>query len=186
MILGQNGITIKDIRKRDRDVSLKRVPGFYYMSMHRLREKYGTYVFIAVVLFCYYGLYYQAKKNPDLYKRRMDKVKESMSKEGGHPLTLFSQQFESFVKAYYMVLSLPEKRFWIISDYLDPAILLNYYIYPKEVRMPANTQDFINMKYLTMSDAPIRHPPFEPPKNEPILYIDIEEVRILNRWDGSQ
>ena len=154
--------------------------------MRHFKEKYSFPVFIVVVVFSYYCLFYQLKKNPDSYEKRMDKITEAMSGENGHPILIFSPRFVGFAKAYSIIQSQPEERFWIISDYLDPAILLNYYIYPKEARMPAQTQDFINMKYLTRSEEPIEHPPLLPRGDEPVLYIDLDEVQLLTQWDGHR
>ncbi len=148
-----------------------------------MKRKVSYYIFIIITLVCYICLIDQLRENVDLHNKRMIRVESALMGKKGHPLLIFSHEFEPFVKAYSYIQASDAARFWIISDYLDPSILLNYYVYPKEVWMRAETQDFLNLKYLNRSDEPIIHPPLK--SQYPILYINLEEMKVMDSWNGS-
>jgi hypothetical protein len=148
-------------------------------------QKIKILLFIALILSAYYVSFHQTKKNTKYYLKLKAHAKRAYAFEIPHPL-LVSRWPEHipFAKAWKKIMGSKASRFWLIADTIDPAVNLNYFVYPKELLMSMETQNLLDMRMLARMKGPIRR--VEPKNYEKIVVIEGYSAEVINKWDGSQ
>jgi hypothetical protein len=153
-------------------------------SMDTIKGKMRAVCFVLFLLFCYYGLIYQVKRDYTYFEKKKNSIEEAYAAPIAHPLLIVNPSlFEPYVKAYDLIMKSDSSRFWLVCADLDPAIMLNYQVFPKKLIMSVETQMALNWKNLARSKESIRHIP--PERYDKVILIEEHSAELLDQWDGN-
>ncbi len=128
--------------------------------MNRKRNTTGWIILLIFMLFSYYCLVYQFKKDIRLFKKRSLKITAMNTSPLPYLGTIMKPaRAIPYQNAYAKILESPEKTFWLVTNDFSPALLLNAAVYPKEIRMSVETQTILIERMLKLTDTPILHNP---------------------------
>ena len=144
--------------------------------MKDIGKKARTLFSILIIVLVFYSLGYQMKANSKIFKKRMKRVEKGLQAPDGHPLLVANDDYTTFAKAVRAIEARPETTFWILSEYIDPAILISYYIYPKEGKMPASFQRYLYRNTYREQPQPVKIPDLQ--KSDPVVIVNFEELEI--------
>jgi hypothetical protein len=123
------------------------------------------------MVFAYFSIAYQAKKNLKLYSKLNKRINKIERYDIDESMMKFSQRPDSpFLKAYYQIMDDPGTRFWVVGDSFVQLITLNYAIYPKEIHIALETQQRLMDIILRESTEPFEHLP--PPQYDKKIIIE--------------
>lgn len=76
-----------------------------------------------------------------------------------HPLLVVEEgKFAPYAAALRAIEQSDVQTFWLIATDMDPAFSLNYFVWPKQIRMAVPTQEILNRRALGMTGEPIKRP----------------------------
>ena len=139
--------------------------------------------FVLLVVLCYFAFAYQVKRNARYYQLRTEEIRDALSGRFAHPMLILTPGYRTHARAFYYLTTHPERRYWVIDEWLDAAILLNYYVHPVELRKAVRTQKTMTRIWLSKTEEQVSHYP--PKSYEKIIYIDVKSMKVLDEWDGS-
>ena len=135
-------------------------------------KKYGTLIVLVVfVVSTYYCLKRQYDKNHSRYKKKMEVVRAAEARKN-FLLIIYPDAGSSYVDAYDRIMKSDAQVFWIKTHHFCPTVILNYYVYPKELKMSEATQKLLMEGFLGRSSETLVHTP--PGNYEEIIEIDFD------------
>ncbi|GAB4318209.1 MAG: hypothetical protein Kow0059_11550 [Candidatus Sumerlaeia bacterium] len=152
--------------------------------MPNARSQTRRLFYTALILLALYAIGYQVKGNLKIYRERRRELNKAAAASPAHPLLIVNWSLHTpYVCAWALADAAPEQNFWLVGWDLDPAIMLNYHVYPKAMRMNTATQMQLHAKNLRRAGDPIRHLP--PARWEKILIIEEKTARLSDTWDEN-
>jgi hypothetical protein len=153
--------------------------------MRSMPPKVRVLFFVLFILFTYYCYFYQVRQNTKYYQKLEGKIQKAHSFAIPHPLLISRYDTHiPYMIAYAKIMRSHACRFWIVADNIDPTINLNYFIYPKELRMSVDTQIALILKTLARREDAIQH---APPKNyERVVIVEANSAEVTEQWDRSR
>ena len=148
-------------------------------------EKIKIFLCIAIILSAYYIAFHQTKRNNRYYTKLKAHAEKAYAFDIPHPLLVTRwPEHIPFAIAWKKIMESKASRFWLISDTLDPAVNLNYFVYPKELLISVETQNLLDMRLLARMKGPMRR--VEPKNYEKVVVIEGYSAEVIDKWDGSQ
>ncbi len=131
------------------------------------------------------SLFYQQHRNEKIFRKIKGRVNKAFSADLPHPmLVIFPEEAISYVDVYYKIQEHSATHFWLVGNDFNPSVILNYYVYPRELRMSVSTQQMLMAKMLGKSKEPVEH--FPPRKFEKIIVIKDEHAEVVDEWAGNR
>jgi hypothetical protein len=151
-----------------------------------IRKRIGVVLYVLITLVGVYAFFHQTKANVEEVNEDEQikfKVTRAYNDPNPHPL-LIARYWEgfSYVPLISMIEDSPHEKFWVVERWIDPAFVLNYYTYPKQLLMPESVQQALNFDTYTTHTELVS---VQPEGWDGILYMDPPTLKILDKWSDE-
>lgn len=104
---------------------------------------------------------YQASVNHGHYEDGKREVKNAYRHDDfPHPMLIWRTPFHTlYVQAIYNIQNSPHSKFWLVSQDLDAMMMMNYFVYPKELRVNKDVQIIYEEKHYKEDYLPFTQDP---------------------------
>ena len=125
----------------------------------------------ALLIVALAAIVYQSNINHGHYKAAKRAVKESYKHdEFPHPILIWRTKFHTlYAKGIREIEKSPHRKFWLVSQDLDVMMMMNYFVYPKELRVNLETQIELEKRHYAEDYRPFTQLPPEGEYEETIF-----------------